>query len=84
MHPYTSLLTITAIWSTLARNMLSALSPKENYSTRTDSILAINNITQYQWMKDFYLTGFYHLQDGIDVSHHGSTSVSASEWPSMS
>jgi len=31
----------------------------------------------------YYLTGLYHLQAGIDPSHHGSTSVGAPEWPSM-
>jgi len=83
-HPNTYSLTILRIWSTLAGNMLSALYAKRNYSTRTDSRLTINNINQYQWMKDYYLMGCYHLQDGIDPSHHGLTSVGASAWLSMS
>jgi hypothetical protein len=32
-------------------------------------------------MKGYYLTGFYHLQDGIDLSHHGLTSDGAPELP---
>jgi len=35
-------------------------------------------------MKGCYLTGFLHLQAGIDLSHHGLTPVGAPEWPSMS
>jgi hypothetical protein len=35
-------------------------------------------------MKGYYLTGFYHLQDRIKLSHHGGTSVGAPEWPWMS
>jgi len=35
-------------------------------------------------MKGYYLTGFYYLQDEINLSHHGSTSVGSPEWPSMS
>jgi len=64
--------------------MLCALSARRNYSMRTDSMLTINNITQYGWMKCYYLTGYYNLQNGIDASHHGSISVGASNCPSMS
>jgi hypothetical protein len=35
-------------------------------------------------MKGYYLMGFYNLRAEIDPSHHGSTSVGAPEWPSMS
>jgi len=72
---------ISQIWSTLAGNMLIALSAKWNYATRTDWKLIINNITQYLWMKGYYPTGFYHLPAGITLSHHGLTTVGAPEWP---
>jgi len=42
------------------------------------------NITQYRWMKGSYLMGCYHVKAWIDLSHHGSTSVGAPEWPPMS
>jgi hypothetical protein len=32
-------------------------------------------------MKSYHLMGYYHLRAGIDLSHHGSTSVGVSEWP---
>ena len=35
-------------------------------------------------MKRNYLTGFYHLQDGINLSYHGTTSVGATELLSTS
>jgi hypothetical protein len=59
--------------------MFHDLSAKSNYLMRTDLRLTIESITQYQWMKGYYLTGFYQLQVGIDPSHHGSTSVGSPE-----
>jgi len=73
---------VSQIWSTLAGNMLNALSAKTNYATKTDWKLTINNITQYGWMKGYYPMGFYHLPAGITLSHHGLTTVGAPEWPS--
>ena len=77
-------LSISQIWSTLAGNMLNALSAKRNYATRTNWNLTINNITQYRWIKGYYPMGFYHLPAGITLSHHGLTTVDAPEWPSTS
>jgi hypothetical protein len=84
IHPNTCSVTISQIWSTLARNMSSVLSAKWNYSTRTNWRLTVNYITQYRWMKRYDLIGFYHLQDGIDPNLHCSTSVGAPEWPLIS
>jgi len=41
---YVRTLSISQLWSTLARNMLNALSAKRNYSTRTDWKVTINDI----------------------------------------
>jgi len=84
IYPNTCSLSIPRIWSKVAGNRLSALSSIRYYLTRTNVWLTINNITQYGWMKGDYLTGVYVLQAGIDPSHHGSKSVVAPEWPSMS
>jgi hypothetical protein len=84
MHPNTCWVTISWIWSTPARNMFRTASAPNNYSTRTGPRLTINNITQYRWMDSYHLTEFYHLQDEIDSSHQGSTSVGAPKLPSMS
>jgi len=54
---------------------LSALSSKRNYSMRTDSRLTINKISLYWSKMGYNMMGFYHLQNGINPSHHGSTSV---------
>jgi hypothetical protein len=35
-------------------------------------------------MKGYYLMGFDNLQAAIDLSHQGSTSVTALQWPLMS
>jgi hypothetical protein len=76
-------LTIPRIWSTLARNMFNALSAKRNHFTRTALRLTMNNVTQYPWMKGYYLMGCYLLQAGIKPSHHRLTSVGAPKWPLM-
>jgi hypothetical protein len=68
--------------STLALNMLNAVSAKWNYATRTDWKLTINNITDYQSMKGYYQMGFYHLPAGLTLSHHNLTRVDAPQWPS--
>jgi hypothetical protein len=72
-------LRVSQIWSILAGNMLNALSAKRNYAKGTDWKLTINNITQYRWMKGYYLTEFFHLPAGITLSHHGLTTVGAPE-----
>jgi len=72
------------MWSTLAGNMLNALSAKRNYAARTNWKLTINNITQYRSMRSYYPMGFYNLLAGITLSHHGLTTVGAPEWPSTS
>jgi len=77
-------LSISQLWSTLARNMLNDLSTEWNHPTTTDWKLTINNITQYRWMKGYYPTGFYHQQAPLTLSHHGLTTVGAPEWPSTS
>jgi hypothetical protein len=63
---------------------VNALSAKWNYATRIDWMLTVNNITQYQWIKGYYQTGFYHLLAGITRSHHGLTTFGAPELPSTS
>jgi hypothetical protein len=60
--------------------MLSALSAKRNYPTRTDWKLNMNNITQYRWMTAYYPMGFFHLPAGITLSHNGLTTVGAPEY----
>jgi hypothetical protein len=59
--------------------MSSTQSGKGNYLTRTESKITVNHITQYERMKGYYLMEYYHLEAGIDQSHHGLTSVSAPE-----
>jgi len=76
--------TISRTWSTLDSRMFSGLSTKRNYSTRINSRLTINNSTHCWHPKGSYLVGIYHLQAGIDPSHHGSNSVIVPQWPSMS
>ena len=72
------------IWSTLAGNILNALSAKQQHLIRTDWKLTINNITQYWWMKCHYLMAFYYLPAGITLSHDSLTTWGAPEWPSTS
>jgi hypothetical protein len=74
-------LSISLRWSTLARNILNALTAKRNYATRTDWKLTINSITQYRWIKGYFPIGFYHLLASLTLSHHGLTTVGAPEWP---
>jgi len=35
-------------------------------------------------MNGYYLKVYYHLQNGINWCHHGSTSIGAHDWPLMS
>jgi len=83
MHTNTLTLTSSQIRSTLSRIILSAVSEKRNYSTSTDWRFTSNNITKYWWIWGDYLMGDYHLHDGFEPSHHGSTSVCAPECPLM-
>jgi len=77
-------LNLCRILSTLTGITFGALSAKWNYSMRTDRRLTINNITWYWRLMGYYPKEFHHLQAGINLSHHGWTTVAAPEWPSMS
>jgi len=47
----------------------------------TDLSCTIHNVSEYGSIKRNYLRGLYHLENRIDLSRHGSTSVNATEWP---